>query len=52
MEELFKKLRNGGAIVSTNDLSETEIAEARACNRMWVDEDGFGYVYFKRMEYS
>jgi hypothetical protein len=35
---------SGGAIVSSNDCSEIEIADARATSRFAVDEDGFGFV--------
>lgn len=35
----------GGAIVSSNDCSPMEIADARATDRFWVDENGFGFVW-------
>lgn len=44
-EQLLMKLREGGKIVSSGDLSTVAIATARACGRMTVDDDGFGYVY-------
>lgn len=45
MEEFFRQLKeNGGAIVSTKDCSETEIYFARAEGRMFVCEDGCGFV--------
>lgn len=44
-EALLKMLRNGGSIVSTNLLSYKAIANADAEGRMFVDLDGFGYVY-------
>lgn len=50
MEELFEKLKNGGKIVSTSDLNNYDIASARACGRMYVDKDGFGFVYFSKSE--
>lgn len=47
MENLFTLLKEkGGRIVSSNDCSPVEIAEARACDRMFIDEDGFGFIYF------
>lgn len=46
MKELFDFLaKYGGKIVSTNDLNELEINQARASNRMYVDEDSLGYVW-------
>jgi hypothetical protein len=46
MEKLLKLLAtHGGKIVSTNDLNEMEISQARASNRMYVDEDSLGYVW-------
>lgn len=45
MEELFKQLaEDGGAIVSTKDCSQLEIAYANANGKMWVDEFGCGFV--------
>lgn len=45
-EKFLKRLaKTGGAIVSSNDLSAEDIAEARAGERMFVDDDGFGYIY-------
>ena len=43
----IQKLRDGGVIISTNDMSAEEISEARAGGRMFVDADGFGYVYLE-----
>ena len=46
MEKLFKKLAyEGGTIVSSAECSEIEIAEARCCDRMFVDEGGLGYIW-------
>jgi hypothetical protein len=46
MKNLFELLsKHSGKIVSTNDLSEYEINQARASNRMFVDEDSLGYVW-------
>ena len=42
---LLQRLRHGGRIVSTAELSPEEIATARAEGRMWVDEENFGYVW-------
>lgn len=38
-----------GAIVSSGDCSAIEIAEAQACRRFYVDEDGYGYVLRARV---
>ena len=35
---------NDGRIVSSNDLTELQIAEARAHRRFYVCPDGFGYA--------
>ena len=35
----------GGKIISSNDLHPDLIAQARASNRMFVDEDCLGYVW-------
>lgn len=44
-EELILQLvKEGGAIVSSNDCHEIEIANARSCGRFAVDEDGLGFV--------
>lgn len=43
--DFLKLLRQGGVIVSTNDLSSEQIAVARNHNRLFVDESGFGYVF-------
>jgi len=46
MEKLLELLAtHGGKIVSTNDLNPDEINQARASNRMYVDEDSLGYVW-------
>ena len=44
--ELFQLLKSGGKIISSASCTELEIAEACSCNRMYVDKDGFGFVYF------
>ena len=44
-QELVRKLRHGGRIVSTAELSTVEIAVANGCGRMIVDDDHLGYVY-------
>jgi hypothetical protein len=44
--KFLKKLAEyGGTIVSSKDLSAEEIEKARQQKRMFVDDDGFGYVY-------
>jgi hypothetical protein len=45
-EYLFELLvTHGGEIVSSNDLSADDIAQARASDRMYVDENSLGYVW-------
>lgn len=41
---LVKLSQEGGVIVSSNSLSDYGIASARACDRMYVNEDGLGFV--------
>jgi hypothetical protein len=36
--------RDGGALVSSNDCSEIELADAKSTGRFAVDDDGFGFV--------
>lgn len=44
-DELIQKLvEQGGAIVSSGDCSEMEIADARARGDFYVDENGMGFV--------
>lgn len=46
INQLFGMLKDkGGAIVSSNDAHEIEIADARATGRFSVDEDGFGFIW-------
>jgi len=45
IKELLEKLKFGGKIVSTGGCNISEIAQARADGRMYVDEDGFGFIY-------
>jgi len=49
-EQLLALLKHGGKIVSSNDLTAAAIAAAQACSRMYVDADGFGYVYLPHPE--
>lgn len=45
MTQLFAALKSqGGCIVSTNDCSAMEIANARVRGDMTVDDEGFGFV--------
>ena len=45
INQLFDKLKsNGGCIVSSEDCSTMEIADAQARGDFSVDFDGFGYV--------
>lgn len=49
MESLFKMLiEKGGMIVSSASCNLIEIAEAQACRRMWVDDNGFGFIWFPK----
>lgn len=44
-EHLLDRLvSRGGAIVSSNDCSQLEIADAQARGDFYVDENGLGYV--------
>lgn len=44
--DLFELLvYNGGKIVSSNSVSVNEINQARASNRMLVDENGLGFIW-------
>lgn len=46
INQLFKMLKDkGGAIVSSNEAHEIEIAEARVTGRFSVDDDGFGFIW-------
>lgn len=45
IDQLIDKLtREGGAIVSSGECSGIEIAQAQACGRFAVRDDGMGYV--------
>lgn len=51
MEDLFRMLaKDGGKIISSNDCNELEIAQARACRRMWVNSEGFGFIWFPKQD--
>lgn len=45
MEKLLNLLKTGGKVVSSAHCSELEIAQAQSCGRMFIDQDGFGFVY-------
>lgn len=46
MKKLFEYLiEHGGSIVSSNDLSPDWINQARASDRMWVDDFGYGFIW-------
>lgn len=45
MKEFLEKLRSGGAIVSSNECSQMELADANITGRFFIDEDGYGYVW-------
>jgi len=43
--DLIRKLAHGGTIVSSAACSVEEVSEARADGRLFVDDEGCGYVY-------
>ena len=46
LKDLLNKLAiDGGTIVCSSECSEMEIAIAKSCNKMYVDNDGIGYVW-------
>lgn len=46
MKDLFSLLAEyGGKIISSNDLHHDLIAQSRASNRMYVDENSLGYIW-------
>lgn len=48
IEDLLKKMTlEGGKIVCTGELNNVAISLARCENRMYVNEDGFGFVLVK-----
>lgn len=50
-DALLERLKTeGGAIVSSNDLSPMAIALGQAASRMYVDKDGFGFVHVPPQE--
>ena len=52
MKDLLEKLRTeGGIIRSTAGLDEHDIKQARASDRIWVDEDGYGFIWFPFMDF-
>lgn len=44
-EMILERLREGGMIVSSNDLTQGQINSARARKAFYVDDDGFGSAY-------
>jgi hypothetical protein len=50
MENLFTHLEQGGMIVSSSECTEVEIREARAYGRFFVNEKGYGFVYFTEIK--
>ena len=48
MEQLIERLKNGGKIVCSSECSILQIAKARVCGRMYVDNYGFGFIYLAR----
>lgn len=48
LEEFLQRLsEDGGHIVSTNELTVFEISTARAEERLFVDDNGYGYVWME-----
>ncbi|MGA9771669.1 MAG: hypothetical protein WBV94_21745 [Blastocatellia bacterium] len=46
LEQFVRRLAmHGGSIVSSNSCSGLEIAQAQACERFFVFDDGLGLVY-------
>ena len=45
VEELISKLKDGGKIISSNDMTIGQIAVAKQLNCFYVDPDGFGFAY-------
>jgi hypothetical protein len=44
--KFLKRLaEQGGVIVPTSALTPEEVAEARADGRLYVDDEGYGYVH-------
>ena len=43
--EFLHRLKDGGSIVSSNNLTELAISQAQACKRFFVDKDGYGFAY-------
>lgn len=47
MSNFNKRLiEEGGSVVCSSSCTLLEVAEAKACKRFYVDEHGFGFVYF------
>jgi hypothetical protein len=44
-DEFLKNLQDGGAIISAEDCSDEDLAEARAEDRIYETPDGAAYVY-------
>jgi hypothetical protein len=44
VELLDQLLKEGGCIITSDQCSELEIADAQACGRMYVRDDGIGFV--------
>lgn len=45
LEEFLQLLNDGGAIISSNECTPGEIAEAQADGRFYADSEGYGYIY-------
>lgn len=51
MKELLEKLiMEGGIIRSSKDFDELDIRQAQASDRMWVDENGYGFIWHPCLE--
>lgn len=40
----------GGKIITTDQLTEVEIREARAYNRLWVNEKNIGFAFIPKRD--
>jgi len=45
LKQFLRLLLKGGTIVCSSECTEFELNIAKACNRFFVDDEGFGYVY-------
>lgn len=43
--EFLHRLKDGGGIVSSNNLHPMAISQAQACKRFFIDKYGYGFAY-------